>query len=135
MACVVGPVCGTSLVNLKSTSSNPSYDALTYYYLRQERKISFPGGDSAIQEGQSPVFIKHPACQWCASMYEATEWFSGTSFDGVSARVISPALALESWSQISRNRCVPTTLRGRGPAVTGGPFYLTFNLSPGESFL
>ncbi len=30
-------------------------DTLTYYYLRQERKITFPGGESAIQEGQEQV--------------------------------------------------------------------------------
>jgi CRISPR/Cas system-associated exonuclease Cas4 (RecB family) len=27
-------------------------DTLTYYYLRQEQQISFPGGDAAIQEGK-----------------------------------------------------------------------------------
>jgi len=27
-------------------------DTLSFYYLRQERKISFPGGDAAIQEGK-----------------------------------------------------------------------------------
>src|ERR671919_1602494 len=27
-------------------------DTLTYYYLRQERQISFPGGEAAIQEGK-----------------------------------------------------------------------------------
>ncbi len=35
------------------TGSTP--DSLAYYYLRQERKVSFPGGDLAIQEGKDRV--------------------------------------------------------------------------------
>ncbi len=27
-------------------------DTLTYYYLRQEQRVSFPGGEAAIQEGK-----------------------------------------------------------------------------------
>ena len=30
-------------------------DILTYYYLRQERKITFPGGEVAVREGQEQV--------------------------------------------------------------------------------
>ena len=41
-------------VGLKEvTGSTP--DSLAYYYLRQERKVSFPGGDLAIQEGMDRV--------------------------------------------------------------------------------
>lgn len=32
------------------TGSTP--DTLTYYYLRQEQRVSFPGGEAAIQEGK-----------------------------------------------------------------------------------
>ncbi len=38
-------------LGLKEVTGSTS-DTLTYYYLRQERKISFPGGEAAIQEGQ-----------------------------------------------------------------------------------
>ena len=41
-------------VGLKELTRSTS-DTLTYYYLRQERKVSFPGGESAIQEGQEQV--------------------------------------------------------------------------------
>ena len=30
-------------------------DILTYYYLRQERKITFPGGEVAVRDGQEQV--------------------------------------------------------------------------------
>ena len=30
-------------------------DVLTYYYLRQERRVSFPGGEAAIEEGKERV--------------------------------------------------------------------------------
>ena len=41
-------------VGLKEvTGSTP--DSLAYYYLRQERKVSFPGGDLANQEGMDRV--------------------------------------------------------------------------------
>ncbi len=41
-------------LGLKEVTGSTS-DTLTYYYLRQERKISFPGGEAAIQEGQDQV--------------------------------------------------------------------------------
>ena len=30
-------------------------DSLAYYYLRQGRKVSFPGGEQAVQEGEERV--------------------------------------------------------------------------------
>ena len=51
-------------------------DTLTYYYLRQEQRIYFPGGEAAIQEGEERAaelarqlqddqsFVPKPG-QWC----------------------------------------------------------------------
>ena len=38
-------------LGLKETTGSTA-DTLSFYYLRQERKISFPGGAAAIQEGK-----------------------------------------------------------------------------------
>ena len=55
-------------------------DTLTYYYLRQEQRVSFPGGEAAINEGKEQAvkvaeqlqwddsFLPHagPWCQMCS---------------------------------------------------------------------
>jgi len=71
--CALEPEVGLELIDFKFTSSIPenpdplqlqlyrwgleevtgsTADTLTYYYLRQEQRVSFPGGDRAIQQGK-----------------------------------------------------------------------------------
>ena len=58
-------------LGLKAVTGSTA-DTLTYYYLRQERRVSFPGGDTAIHEGKAQTIRVAQQLQWETSFSPQT---------------------------------------------------------------